>query len=153
MASLVLLGGAYLTDRIATHRRNKRNQHIAPSSSHHDEKLAAAQHDLNSSYAIAKDEKMANGDRQTRKTSLVQEKQDSVVNEKEVATQQHPAYRGQDVEDSGSDTEVEMEDGQKSIYELDGRSIYELEGEKQQHLSQRPQSVRGNSHGTIGKAL
>lgn len=155
MAALLILGGVYLTDRISTHRRNKRHQRaLASSSSYHDEKLAAAQYDLNSSYPSANQTGLAAQQDQPRKKSLLEEKQASAISEKEVGRDRHPAYRGHDgtLDDSGSDTEVEPDDGKSLRSSLDEKDSI-VDGMRDLHPSQRPRSVRGNSHGTIGKAL
>jgi hypothetical protein len=79
MGSLLIGGALYLSDRIRTHRKNKRLS-LATSSQAHDEKLAAAQDHLNSPdtpYAY------------DRKPSLMDEKAQSVV----VTETRHPAYR------------------------------------------------------------
>jgi len=83
MGSLLIGSAIYLTDRIRTHRKNKKLT-LASSSLAHDEKLAAAQDHLNSpDTPFAYD----------RRPSLMDEKAQSVV----VTETSHPAYR--DVED------------------------------------------------------
>jgi len=111
MGSLLIGGALYLTDRIRTHRKNKKLT-LASSSLAHDEKLAAAQDHLNSpDTPFAYD----------RKPSLMDEKAQSVV----VMETSHPAYRDvEGVEDVGGVKEVRRSD---DGYASDATRVGEME--------------------------